>query len=205
MEVIDPQTAEILPPGQPGELVFTPLDARGTVVLRYRTGDHIDGGLTYAPCAHCGRTVPRLLGNISRRSEVKEMNFDKIKGTLVDFNQLEHVLDDAPHIGAWQVELRKVNDDPLDLDEIILHVQKTNGTDESQLTRELSDRCFARLELHPSRILFHGADEIRRLQGVGAVLKEQKLVDNRPGGQPAPARNGNAGAGVIELKNGRTA
>ena len=52
------------------------------------------------------------------------MNLDKIKGTLVDFNELEHVLDDAPHIGAWQVELRKAHDDPLELDEIILHVQQ---------------------------------------------------------------------------------
>jgi hypothetical protein len=126
MEVIDPQTGESLPPGQPGELVFTPLGARGTVVLRYRTGDYIDGGLSYQPCPYCGRSLPRLLGNISRRSEVKQMDFDKIKGTLVDFNELEHLLDDAPHIGAWQVELRKINDDPLELDELILHVQKLN-------------------------------------------------------------------------------
>jgi phenylacetate-coenzyme A ligase PaaK-like adenylate-forming protein len=209
MEVIDPATEEILPPGQPGELVFTPLDARGTVVLRYRTGDYTDGGITYERCPHCGRTLPRLLGNISRRSEVKEMNLDKLKGTLVDFNQLEHVLDDAPHIGAWQVELRKVNDDPLDLDEIILHVQKSNGGDEGQLARELSDRCFERLELHPNRILFHDADEIRRLQGVGTVLKEQKLVDNRPGRQPMVASNGkgngNGSASADEFKERKAA
>ena len=180
MEVIDPQTGETLPPGRPGELVFTPLHARGTVVLRYRTGDYIDGGLTYHPCPYCGRSLPRLLGNIARRSEVKHMDFDKIKGTLVDFNELEHVLDDAPHIGAWQVELRKINDDPLELDELILHVQKLNGTDEAQLTRELSERCVAHLEIHPNRILFHNAEEIRRLQGVGTLLKEEKLVDHRP-------------------------
>ena len=180
MEVIDPQTGETLPPGRPGELVFTPLHARGTVVLRYRTGDYIDGGLTYQPCPYCGRSLPRLLGNIARRSEVKHMDFDKIKGTLVDFNELGHVLDDAPHIGAWQVELRKINDDPLELDELILHVQKLNGTDEAQLTRELSERCVAHLEIHPNRILFHNAEEIRRLQGVGTLLKEEKLVDHRP-------------------------
>jgi phenylacetate-coenzyme A ligase PaaK-like adenylate-forming protein len=184
MEVIDPQTGEVLPPGRPGELVFTPLDARGTVVLRYRTGDYTDGGLTYEPCPHCGRTLPRLLGNISRRSEVKQMTFDKIKGTLVDFNELEHVLDDAPHVGAWQVELRKINNDPLELDELILHVQKLNGADEVQLARDLSERCVTHLEIHPNRILFHTTDEIRRLQGVGTLLKEQKLVDHRP---PAPA------------------
>ena len=188
MEVIDPQTGATLPPGQPGELVFTPLDARGSVVLRYRTGDFLDGGLTYEPCPHCGRSLPRLVGNISRRSEIKAMNLDKLKGTLVDFNELEHVLDDAPHIGAWQVELRKVHDDPLELDEIILHVHKLNGADESQLSRELSTRCFTHLEIRPNRIQFHDAENIRRLQGVGVLLKEQKLVDHRPPVLPAPAK-----------------
>jgi phenylacetate-CoA ligase len=98
----------------------------------------------------------------------------------VDFNQLEHVLDDAPDIGAWQVELRKFHDDPLELDELVLHVQKINGTDEANITRDLSQRCLSHLEIQPNRILFHTADEIRKLQGVGTLLKEQKLVDHRP-------------------------
>jgi len=195
MEVVDPQTGAVLPPGHPGELVFTPLDARGTVVLRYRTGDFTDGGLTYEPCPHCGRSLPRLLGNLSRRSEVKQMNFDKIKGTLVDFNELEHVLDDAPNIGAWQVELRKMNNDPLEVDEMILHVQKLNGADEDQLRRELSERCVNHLEIHPNRIIFHDTDEIRELQGVGTLLKEQKLVDHRPAAQSVARPNSGAVAG----------
>jgi phenylacetate-coenzyme A ligase PaaK-like adenylate-forming protein len=173
-------------------LVYTPLDARGTVVLRYRTGDYTDGGLTHEKCPYCGRTVPRLLGNISRASEVKQLDFDKIKGTLVDFNELEHLLDDAPHIGAWQVELRKVNDDPLELDELILHVQKLNGADEGRLSRELRERCIHHLEIQPNRILFHDADEIRQLQGVGRLLKEEKVADHRPKAQlPQNQVNGN--------------
>ena len=63
------------------------------------------------------------------------MRIDKIKGTLVDFNRLEHVLDDFPGVGAWQIELRKVNDDPLDLDEVILHVQRTDTTDDAPARR----------------------------------------------------------------------
>jgi phenylacetate-coenzyme A ligase PaaK-like adenylate-forming protein len=180
MEVINPETGKPVGPEQPGELVFTPLDARGTIVLRYRTGDYIDGGLTYEPCPYCGRRLPRLVGNISRSSEVREMNLDKLKGTLVDFNQLEHVLDDVPDIGAWQVELRKAHDDPLDLDELVFHVQKINGTDEGQIAKDLRQRCFDRLEIQPNRILFHTAEEIQRLQGVGSLIKEQKLVDHRP-------------------------
>lgn len=179
-EVINPKTGEVLPAGHPGELVFTPLDSRGSVVLRYRTGDCIDGGLVYEPCPHCGRRTPRLVGNISRSSEVKEMQLDKIKGTLVDFNELEHVLDDADNIGAWQLELRKRNDDPLEVDELILHVQIINGADDGRLVRDLNSRFVAKTEVQPNRIVFHNAEEMRDLQGVGVQLKEQKIVDHRP-------------------------
>lgn len=187
VEIINPMTGELVPDGQPGEIVFTPLDARGSVVLRYRTGDFTDGGITFEPCPYCHRTVPRLTGNISRSSEIREMNLDKIKGTLVDFNELEHVLDDAPHIGAWQVELRKLHDDPMELDEIILHVQKTNGADEAQITRELSERCHQYIDIHPNRILFHDTEEMQQLQGVGMLIKEKKLADNRPKATAAEA------------------
>jgi len=180
VEVVDPHTGVPVPNGQPGEIVFTPLDARGTVVLRYRTGDYLEGGLRYEPCPYCHRVVPRLAGRISRSSEIREMNLDKLKGTLVDFNELEHVLDDAPHIGAWQLELRKVKDDPHELDEIILHVNKINGADDGALRRELSERCHRYTDVHPNRILFHSAGEMQQLQGVGTLLKEQKIVDHRP-------------------------
>ncbi|MEW6302961.1 MAG: AMP-binding protein [Verrucomicrobiota bacterium] len=180
IEIIDPDTGEPLPPQHPGEIVYTPLDARGSVVLRYRTGDIIDGGLFYEPCPYCGRVVPRLVGRISRSSEVKEMHLEKIKGTLIDFNELEHLLDDAPQVGSWQLELRKRNDDPLELDELVLHVSKSNGVDEQKLIRDLSHRFAAHTELHPNRIVFHTAAEMRELQGVGSQLKEQRVVDHRP-------------------------
>lgn len=180
VEIVDPKTGAPVPPGHPGEIVFTPLDARGTVVLRYRTGDFIDGGLTYEPCPCCGRTLPRLVGNISRASEVRAMQLDKIKGTLVDFNQLEHVLDDAPHVGTWLLELRKMNNDPHELDELVLHVQKTDAADDRQLARDLNDRIHSRTELHPNQIVFHDDAEMRELQGVGVLMKEQKIVDHRP-------------------------
>lgn len=189
IEIVDPKTGEIVPPNHPGEIVFTPLDARGTVVLRYRTGDYIDGGLVYETCMHCGRSMPRLVGKISRASEIREMKLDKLKGTLVDFNQLEHILDDAPHVGAWQLELRKANDDPLELDELILHVQKTDDTKDQQLVRELAERFHRQTEIHPNGIFFHDAGEMRRLQGVGTLIKEQKIVDHRPRANDGAAEN----------------
>ncbi len=173
IEVIDPHTGAVVPNGHPGEIVYTPLDARGTE-------DFIDGGLSYEPCPHCGRCLPRLVGKISRSAEFKEMQLDKLKGTLVEFNQLEHVLDDAPHVGSWQLELRKLHDDPLELDELILHVQKRNGEDNAQIIRDLKTRFAAQTEIHPNRIVFHDSAEMRDLLGVGTQLKEQKIADHRP-------------------------
>src|SRR4029079_16828849 len=94
--------------------------------------------------------------------------------------------DDIPSVGTWQVELRKVNDDPLDMDEIILHVHNANGLSDEQLRQQLRDHCYRYLEIHPNRIEFHTNEEMRQLQGVGKLLKEQKVVDHRPA-----AGNGN--------------
>jgi phenylacetate-CoA ligase len=182
VEVIDPKTGITVPPGQAGEIVFTPLDSRGSVVLRYRTGDLIDGGLVYDACPHCHRLTPRLVGNISRASEIKTMRFDKIKGTLVDFNVLEHVLDDSQHLASWQLELRKHNDDPLELDELILHVQKAGAVDDAKCARELRRSFIDRTEIQPNRIVFHDSEEMTELLGVGAKMKEDKIVDHRPSG-----------------------
>ena len=193
LEIVDPKTGAPRGEGEPGEIVFSPLDARGTVVVRYRTGDCIDGGLFFEPCPFCGREVPRLMGEISRNSEVRELHIEKLKGTLVDFNHLEHVLDNAEHIGTWQVELRKRNDDPLECDELILHVEKTDDFDETRLREMLGARFAAELEVHPNRIAFRSTEELRQRQGVGTQLKEQRVVDHRPGAvNPGTISHGNA-------------
>jgi hypothetical protein len=101
----------------------------------------------------------------------------------VDFNRLEHVLDDMDHIGAWQLEIRKVDDDPLELDELILHVNSLNGAKPAELERLLDQRLAEETEIHANRIVFHTAEEMRALQGVGIQLKEQRVVDHRPKGQ----------------------
>jgi phenylacetate-coenzyme A ligase PaaK-like adenylate-forming protein len=180
IEVIDPATGHQVPDGEPGEIVWTPLEARGSVVLRYRTGDLVSGGIVYGKCPHCGRNMPRLMGEISRTSEMREMRLEKLKGTLVDFNRLEHVLDDCEEVATWQLEIRKTRDDPLELDELILHVQKASGASEEAVRIRLEEHFAAETETHPNQILFHSGEELRRMQGVGALLKEQRLVDHRP-------------------------
>jgi phenylacetate-CoA ligase len=57
VEVIDPQTGQVLPPGHEGELVFTSLGRQATPLLRYRSGD-IGRLLTEEPCS-C-RMIPTM-------------------------------------------------------------------------------------------------------------------------------------------------
>lgn len=179
VEIIDPDTGQVLGEGQPGEIVFTPLDSRGSVVLRYRTGDLISGGLVHEPCPACGRRVPRLLGNISRVSNVRRMQIGKIKGTLVNFNDLEHILDDLDAVATWQIELGKRNHDPLDCDEIIVHVARSGRASREEVTRLIERRFLEATEIRPNRIEFHEAETLRDMQGVGRLLKEEKIVDRR--------------------------
>jgi hypothetical protein len=79
----------------------------------------------------------------------------------------------------------------MELDELVLHVQKTGDAQEERLCRELRNRFVERTEIHPNRIVFHDVAEIRELLGVGKQLKESKVIDNRPahrgGGTPSPA------------------
>jgi len=179
VEIIDPETGESRGPGEPGEIVFTPLDSRGSVVLRYRTGDHISGGLTYDPCPGCGRRMPRLIGEISRVSDIRRLRIGKVKGTLINFNELENILDNIDRIGTWQIELRKRNNDPHDSDEIIVHVAPSGRVSKRSLTEEIEKRFRAQTEITPNRIEFHDAKFLRTLQGVGKALKEEKVVDHR--------------------------
>ncbi|WP_156817111.1 phenylacetate--CoA ligase family protein [Rubritalea marina] len=179
VEVVDPESGTPVPDREPGEIVFTPLNSRGTTVLRYRTGDLIEGGISHAPCPHCGRTSPRLIGKISRVSDIKRLNINKVKGSLIDLNALEHLLEDTQGVGAWQIELRKENDDPLALDEVHIHLV-SNTDDHAALSAEVTRTFRDQTEITPNTIQFHSWQEMLHLHGVGKELKEIKIVDNRP-------------------------
>lgn len=187
VEIVEPDTGEVVGEGEPGEIVYTPLDSRGSVVLRYRTGDHISGGLTYETCPGCGRRMPRLLGQISRVSNIRRLDIGKIKGTLVNFNDLEHVLDDLEDVGSWQIELRKRNDDPLECDEIVVHVSPRGRVSADKLREDIEQKFLSSTEVRPNSIELHDAKKMREMQGVGTALKEEKIVDRRDLAKSAPA------------------
>ncbi len=91
MEVIDPETGEVLPPGEKGELVFTTLTREAMPLLRYRTRDI--SVVSEEPC-RCGRTHPRMMRIMGRSDDMLI-----IRGVNVFPSQVEHVLMKIPGIG----------------------------------------------------------------------------------------------------------
>ena len=90
-EIIDPETEEVLLPGEKGELVITCLGKEALPLVRYRTGDITR--LMYEPC-RCGRTTVRM-ENISGRAD----DMLVIRGVNVFPTQIEEVLLQIPEIG----------------------------------------------------------------------------------------------------------
>lgn len=83
-EIIDPETEEVLPYGETGELVFTTITKEAFPVIRYRTRDIT--ALNPEPCI-CGRTHIRM-NRISGRTDDMLI----IRGVNVFPSQIESVL-----------------------------------------------------------------------------------------------------------------
>ena len=84
VEIIDPETGEVLPDGEKGELVFTSLDKEAFPLLRYRTRDICV--LNRTPCS-CGRTHVRMSKPMGRSDDMLI-----IRGVNVFPSQIETVL-----------------------------------------------------------------------------------------------------------------
>ncbi len=83
-EIIDSATGQVLPRGERGELVVTPLSRQGFPLLRYRTKDITR--IHYEKCA-CGRTHARM-EKVQGRSD----DMLKIRGVNVFPSQIESVM-----------------------------------------------------------------------------------------------------------------
>lgn len=180
IEIIDPKTGEVKGEGEDGEIVYSGLDARGSVVLRYRTGDFVKGGITYAPCPHCGRTVPRISSDITRLSDVKDLRLSKIKGALVNLNAFEAVLSDIPAIDEWQVELRKKDNDPFEIDEVMVNICVRDGYNKEQVEAEIKNKLQSSTEITPNEIRFVSLHEMVQRLELEVSNKEKRVIDHRP-------------------------
>jgi len=179
-EIIDPKTGEVKKEGEDGEIVYSNIDARGSCVLRYRTGDLARGGIIYSPCPYCDRTVPRISSDIVRASNVMNVQLSKIKGTLVNLNTLEHILDDRENINEWQIEISKKNNDPYEIDELILYVNLLHDEDKKEFIKQLDQDVFYAAEVSFNKINFISRQEILKRIEVESAVKAKKIVDMRP-------------------------
>ena len=179
-EVIDPATGEVVPEGSDGELVFTPLHARASTVFRYRTGDRVRGGLRWDPCPHCGRTVPRISSDLTRESSLKDLQLLKVKGTLVNLEDCAVLLGSMPEVEEWQIELRKKDDDPLEVDEMTVHLALRDGSATETAAARVRELFHTRLEITPNRVEFLGLESMLRKIGMETEMKEKRFVDSRP-------------------------
>jgi len=179
-EIVDPQTGEVKDEGEDGELVYTSLDSRASVMLRYRTGDMVKGGITYGRCPYCGRATLRLSSDITRLSDNKDIHLSKVKGTLVNLSHFAEVLNDIPKVDEWQLVIRKHNDDPHEVDEIVVYVTPQAGADQVVLSRLIIDKLTGATEVAPNHIEYIPlAEMVKRLE-LETANKEKRILDVRP-------------------------
>jgi len=173
-EVINPETGEQVKEGERGELVLTTLAGAGSVVVRYRTGDIAEGGIIIDKCPHCGRVTPLLDSRIGRVSEIK-----KVKGLLVNFNELFGWFSARKEIVEWQLEIGKKNDDEFAMDELRLRVALAEGTNRDSFERALNEDARRDFEMKFDSIEYLSREELSRLLGMDTLPKEARIIDKR--------------------------
>lgn len=177
IELVD-TTGQRVPEGQGGEVVYTALDWRGTLVVRYRTGD-VAQGIEYDPCPSCGRTVPRILPDIQRNSDIKEFHLTKIKGEQVNLNNIFPIMSSINGLDEWQLEIRKRNNDPYDLDEIVVLVSAKDGASIAKVKDEVMKHMHADMQVSVN-VEQETTEELIEKLGMETELKEKRIVDSRP-------------------------
>lgn len=136
-EVINPETGEVLPEGEKGELVFTTITKEGLPLIRYRTRDI--SRLNYKACK-CGRTCVRM-EKVTGRSDDMLI----IRGVNVFPSQIESVLlemgETAPH---YLIIVDRV--DNLDILEIWVEMTPEMFSDEIKRLEELERKIKKEIE-----------------------------------------------------------
>ena len=168
-EIIDPDTGEVLPEGEQGELVFTTLTKEGFPVIRYRTRDICS--LNYEQC-ECGRTFVRM-NKPTGRSDYMLI----IRGVNVFPSQIEEVL-------------LRIGEGVTPNYQII--VGRENNTDTLDINVEMTEKLFADDVKSIEKIEKKIVSDLRSVLGIGAKVhlvnpktiarsegKAKRVIDNR--------------------------
>jgi phenylacetate-CoA ligase len=158
-EIIHPDTLEVLPEGELGELVFTTVTKEGLPIIRYRTRDLTR--LNFETCA-CGRTLVRMNKCTGRSDDMLI-----IRGVNLFPSQIESVL--------------------LEMDETTPHyllvVDRINNLDTLLLQVEVEDRFYQDKisELQALRLKIQHQIESATGLSVTVKLVEPKTIERSEG------------------------
>jgi phenylacetate-CoA ligase len=158
-EIINPQTGEVLPYGEKGELVFTTITKEAFPLIRYRTRDI---SVLYPEPCKCGRTHVRM-ERVSGRSDDMLI----IRGVNVFPSQIESVLMNVEGVEPHY----------------LLIVDRQGNLDTLEVQVEVNERGFSdeikELQLLEQRI----EKDIKDLLGVTASAKlvEPKTLQRSEG------------------------
>ena len=163
-EVIDPETGEVLPDGEKGELVFTSLTKEAFPVIRYRTRD-------LTRLLPGGNRAMRRMEKVTGRSDDMMI----VRGVNVFATQIEEILlEDSKLSPNYQIELTR--EERLDVMTLLIE-PKESGLSDSML-QESSGRLSQQVK---SRI---GVSVQVQMQPIGVVErsmgKARRIVDKRP-------------------------
>lgn len=164
-EIIDPETGEVLPDGERGELVFTSLTKEAFPVVRYRTRD-----LTRL-LPGTARTMRRMEKITGRSDDMMILRGVNVFPTQIE-EQILQVEGLAPH---FQIELWRQRR----LDCMTVHVEASPGAAGPEARQANGERLRARIkETVGISVVVEVTEpeQVARSQG-----KAVRIVDNRPG------------------------
>ena len=167
-EILDPDSGRPLPEGKRGLVTISHLNRRGTVLLRYSTGDV--SAFSSEPCPACGRLEPRFTVSPYRLS-----GLTKVKGTLINPATLEEELSRVPRLKEYQIVVAKEGGDAYGMDEMIVHVV-CDPPDFDEVAREVTRRARAACEITP-RVVPASSEMVDQL---ARGYKHRRFVDARP-------------------------
>jgi phenylacetate-coenzyme A ligase PaaK-like adenylate-forming protein len=116
VQVVDPESHQPLPEGERGLVVISHLNRRGTLLLRYSTGDL--SVLSRSACPHCGATTDRFTEMPQRADDLV-----KIKGMLVNPTVVEAAVLAVEGVKEYQAVVERENmADPFSMDRLRIRI-----------------------------------------------------------------------------------
>ena len=171
-EIIDPETGEVLPEGEEGELVFTSITKEAFPLLRYRTRDLCI--LSRKPCS-CGRTHIKMCKPKGRSDDMLI-----IRGVNVFPSQIETVLLKEGYTPNYQILVDRIgNEDTFEINVELAQEQfaKLKDDDFVKAEKKLVSAMVGMLGIRP-RVHLLAPHSVVRSEGKAVrVVDKRKLHD----------------------------